>query len=103
MPQGGGGMEGHGGAMEWGMYRRMRLCGGVVRARSEPPSTDRGGAGGGLPGTPSKGRVEGSSPRPEVCLTTQHLLRGGGSDPPPPLLSDWANFSPGLRPIKNFL
>ena len=40
------------------------------------------------------------------CLTTQHLLRGwgrGGSDTPHPLLSDWANFSPGLRPMKNFL
>ena len=31
---------------------------------------------------------------------------GGGSDTPPappPLLSDWANFSPGFRPINNFL
>ena len=33
--------------------------------------------------------------------TTQHV-RGGGSDSPP-LLSDWANFSPGLRPINSFL
>ena len=50
-------------------------------------------------------------PPPDFCLTTQHLM-GGGSDPPPPppplgpppppLLSDWANFSPGLRPIKIF-
>ena len=43
----------------------------------------------------------------ESCLTTQHLLRGGGDliaamETPPPF-SDWANFSPGLRPIKNFL
>ena len=45
---------------------------------------------------------------PEFSLTTQHPLWGGGgggadnppppSDPPP--LSDWAIFSPGLRPIK---
>ena len=48
---------------------------------------------------------------PEFCLTTQHLWGGGGltppsnppSDPPPPILSDWANFSLGLQPIKNFL
>ena len=47
-------------------------------------------------------------PRPEYCLTTQHLpVGGGGADTPPPSdpppLSDWANFSPGLRPIKNIL
>ena len=53
---------------------------------------------------------------PEFCLTTQHLPGGGGGGgdgggltpppplgPPHPLLSDWANFSPVLRPIKNFL
>ena len=31
------------------------------------------------------------------------IVCGVGSDPPPqPPLSDWANFSPGLWPIKNF-
>ena len=52
---------------------------------------------------------------PQFCLTSQHLLGGGGgSDPPPPPtsdpphptppapVSDWANVSPGLRPIKQF-
>ena len=49
-------------------------------------------------------RVYPSSPTPEFCLTTQHLLWVGGlTPPPPPLLSDWANFSPGLQPIRNFL
>ena len=47
-------------------------------------------------------------PPPEFCLTTQHLLGGSLTPPthppwtPPPLLSDWANFSTGLRPIKIF-
>ena len=48
---------------------------------------------------------------PEFCLTTQHFLGGGGgvggglTPPPPPGApsSDWANFSLGLQPIKNFL
>ena len=50
----------------------------------------------------------------EFCLTTQHLREGGAwggltppthphGPPPPPRISDWANFSPGLQPIKNFL
>ena len=45
------------------------------------------------------------SATPEFCLTTQHLMEGGGGADTPhsPLLSDWAKFSPGLQPIKNFL
>ena len=49
-------------------------------------------------------------PPPRVLLNNSASPGGGGLTPPthplrtpPPLLSDWANFSPGLQPIKNFL
>ena len=44
-------------------------------------------------------------PRTEFCLTTQHHLGAGGSNTPHPSPlrpPHWANFSPGLQPIKNY-
>ena len=45
------------------------------------------------------------APGPRVLLNNSAPPGGGGglTPPPPPPPSDWANFSPGLWPIKNFL
>ena len=64
-----------------------------------------------IPDTTDLPRLEGTRKCGRGPLGPREVLEwpyaAGGAPPPPsdppPLLSDWANFSPGLQPMKNFL
>ena len=109
----------------WGPRAAMfpRGVGGAGAVAEGPPGGLGGWSGGGVREAATQGMwvggrdvVErpyaaggGGGERPGVLFNNSASLggggggRGGGSDPPHPLLSDGANFSPGLRPIKNLL